>query len=215
MIQVSHKWVQLLEIISDGNKSPVMTIVLKTEKYLIERNSCLLWPLYKAWWHCLNATKKGLSLVTWVAFNSVIGSSCIAGNFIRVIIYLFVMFSNNRLNISYIRITFQCSMSVSIAMKLRDNGWIWDIGHEPLSHMRRAGAWCRWGPWSLSSVPLIIRYYHNNHPGTGGASHGMGHAETHEHHWPGWATFHPLIGSSGYFFQREIFCIVCIALWAE
>lgn len=57
MIQVSHKWVQLLEIISDGNKSPVMTIVLKTEKYLIERNSCLLWPLYKAWWHCLNATK--------------------------------------------------------------------------------------------------------------------------------------------------------------
>ena len=37
-----------------------------------------------------------------------------------------------------------------------------------MSHMRRAGAWCRWGPWSLSSVPLIIRYYHNNHPGTGG-----------------------------------------------
>ena len=158
--------------------------------------------------------KKGLSLVRLVAFKSVIGSSCNAGNFIRVIIYLFVMFSNNRLNISYIRITFQCSMSVSIAMKLRDNGWIWDIGHEPLSHMRQT--WCRWGPRSLSSVPLIIRYYHNNHPGTGGAPRmGWDMLRPMKHHWPGWATLHPLIGSSGYFFQREIFCIVCIALWAE
>ena len=213
MIQVSHKWVQLLEIISDGNKSPVMTIVLKTEKYLIERNSCLLWPLYKAWWHCLNATKKGLSLVTWVAFNSVIGSSCTAGNFIRVIIYLFVMFSNNRLNISYIRITFQCSMSVSIAMKLRDNGWIWDIGHEP----HEAG----WSMVQMRPLVPVLCPAHNQilpqqSPGHGGAPRmGWDMLRHMKHHWPGWATFHPLIGSSGYFFQREIFCIVCIALWAE
>ena len=102
-------------------------------------------------------------MVTWVAFNSVIGSSCNAGNFIRVIIYLFVMFSNNRLNISYIRITFQCQF-------LSQWSFATMAGSETLdmSHMRRAGAWCRWGPWSLSSVPLIIRYYHNNHPGTGG-----------------------------------------------
>ena len=57
-------------------------------------------------------------------------------------------------------------MSVSIAMKLRDNGWIWDIGHEPHEACWSNGADEASCP--LSPVPLIIRYYHNNHPGTGG-----------------------------------------------
>ena len=103
-------------------------------------------------------------MVSWVAFNSVIGSSCTAGNFIRVIIYLFVMFSNNWLNISYIRITFQCQF-------LSQWSFATMAGSETLdmSHTRRAGAMVQMRPPVPCPLsPLIIRYYHNNHPGTGG-----------------------------------------------
>ena len=165
-----------------------MTIVLKTEKYFIGRNSCLLWPLYKAWWHCLNATILRIligqycriQLCHWLKlYSSQLYSSD----------YLFIchVFEQSAWHYPYV-LDLYVSMPFSVVIQFTRQ-WP-DLRHWDKSRMKRRGEECRMRPPGIPG-PLSSCLSHNQilpqqWPGHWGAPRmGWDMLRPMRHHWPG------------------------------